>query len=100
MNSIRFEADMSSLCICLIMRLLCICKSTAFFSFSTILFQWNDAKHQLTIGKRNGMFPGMLVNRTFNVTIVRANIAIGVDITLKPDKIINYKGEGITIQLY
>ncbi len=37
---------------------------------ATITFEWNDARQTLTIGKRNGKFPGMLNERTFHVVFV------------------------------
>ncbi len=61
--------------------------------FSTIQFSWDDAKRQLTIGKRQGSFPGMLDKRTFHIIFVRKNIGCGIDMTKKPDRIIQYKGE-------
>jgi alpha-D-xyloside xylohydrolase len=41
--------------------------------YSTILFNWNDAKKQLTIGKREGTFPGMTEKRPFSIVIVKQN---------------------------
>ena len=38
--------------------------------YSTIRLTWNDKAKTLTIGKRQGAFPGMLSSRTFNVKIV------------------------------
>jgi alpha-D-xyloside xylohydrolase len=37
--------------------------------YSTITFTWDDAKKTLTIGDRNGSFPGMLNERKFNIVI-------------------------------
>jgi len=37
--------------------------------FSTIVFNWNDAKKTLTIGARESSYPGMLENRTFTVIL-------------------------------
>ena len=37
---------------------------------STITFKWNDKARTLTIGKRQGSFPGMLATRKFNVKVV------------------------------
>ena len=45
--------------------------------YSTISFNWNDTDKTLTIGKRNGEFPGMLAERTFNIVIVSKNKAKG-----------------------
>jgi alpha-D-xyloside xylohydrolase len=60
--------------------------------FSTISFKWDDAKHQITIGNRNGEFPGMLKRRTFHIIIVDKNKGTGTGITEKPDKTIQYAG--------
>ena len=37
--------------------------------YSTICFTWNDKTHTLTIGTRNGDYPGMLRNRQFSVVL-------------------------------
>jgi alpha-D-xyloside xylohydrolase len=37
--------------------------------YATIPFTWNDKSRTLTIGKRNGSFPGMLTNRRFTVVL-------------------------------
>jgi alpha-D-xyloside xylohydrolase len=38
--------------------------------FSTIVFNWNDRKKELTIQDRSGAFPGMSENRTFQIVLV------------------------------
>ncbi len=37
--------------------------------YSTINFHWDDKSNTLTIGKRNGSYPGMLKNRKFNIIL-------------------------------
>ena len=37
--------------------------------YSTILFQWNDKTRRLTIGSRQGEYPGMLKSRQFMVVL-------------------------------
>ena len=37
--------------------------------YSTITFQWSDKRRTLTIGKRQGEFPGMLKTRKFTVVM-------------------------------
>ncbi|MGK9368723.1 TIM-barrel domain-containing protein [Melioribacter sp. Ez-97] len=66
--------------------------------YSTIDFRWNDKTKTLTIGKRNGEFPGMLKERAFNIAIVKENHGTGIDITAAPDKSVTYKGDEITLQ--
>jgi alpha-D-xyloside xylohydrolase len=68
--------------------------------FSTIAFKWNDAKHQLSIDKRKGTFPGISEKRTFQIVIVDNNKGTGTGITGKPDKIVQYSGAQQTIQCY
>ena len=61
--------------------------------YATILISWNQAKQTLTIGKRNGSFPGVLKERTFNVVWVSENHGAGVPVTDKPDAVVHYTGK-------
>jgi len=65
--------------------------------YSTIEFNWNDAKKILTISDRNGKFPGMLEKRTLNIVIVKENHGTGVDIYQQPDKSVQYNGNKLEI---
>jgi alpha-D-xyloside xylohydrolase len=38
-------------------------------AYTTIQFQWNDRSRTLTIGQRQGNYPGMLQSRRFNVVL-------------------------------
>jgi alpha-D-xyloside xylohydrolase len=67
--------------------------------YSTIKFVWNEEEQKLTIGKREGEFPGMLEERTFQVTWVSEDHGCGVEINAQPDQVIKYKGEEIEIQM-
>jgi len=67
--------------------------------YSTINFNWDDAKKQLTIGSRNGSFPGMPTERQIQVVLVAPGHGAGIEITQQPNKIIKYAGEQQTIQL-
>jgi alpha-D-xyloside xylohydrolase len=55
---------------------------------STIPMHWNDRSHTLTIGKREGQFPGMLMQRTFVVKDIKGNA-----------KRIKYSGKKISVKL-
>jgi len=66
--------------------------------YSTITFNWDEAKKTLTISDRNGSFPGMLNERKFNVVIVGMNKGLGDSIS-QPDKVITYTGKKITVKL-
>jgi alpha-D-xyloside xylohydrolase len=65
--------------------------------YSTIEFNWNDAKKILTISDRNVKFPGMLGKRTFNIVLVKENHGTGVDIFQQPDKTVQYNGSKLEI---
>jgi len=66
--------------------------------YSTIQFEWNEKLQILTIGKRNGEFPGMLKERIFNVVWVREEHGIGVEPSKKSDQTIKYVGEEVIIK--
>jgi hypothetical protein len=55
-------------------------------AFARIPLRWNDAAGTLTIGKREGSFPGMLASRTFEVVLVGKTKPVGFSFQLKPDR--------------
>jgi alpha-D-xyloside xylohydrolase len=67
-------------------------------SYSAISFIWNDAKKTLTIGERNGSFPGMIAKRTFKMVLVSINKGVGSETTEMYDRVISYKGKKEIIQ--
>ena len=66
-------------------------------AYATIPFHWDDARKVLTIGDREGRFPGMLESRTFGIVLVRERHGTGSEITDKPDKLVRYSGKQIGI---
>lgn len=60
--------------------------------YATIPFSWNEATRDLTIGARQGSFPGMLASRTFHVVIVGEGHGAGPGVTADPDLTITYDG--------
>jgi alpha-D-xyloside xylohydrolase len=62
---------------------------------ATIALHWNDATRTLTIGARQGSYPGMASGHTFNVAIVSAGHGVGGDATALPDKTIQYTGASV-----
>jgi alpha-D-xyloside xylohydrolase len=66
--------------------------------YSTITLLWNDQSKTLTIKKREGSFPGMVIKRTFNVYLVKENHGVGVGISDKIDKTILYDGTLKTVK--
>ena len=66
--------------------------------YSTITFSWDDKKKMLTIGDRNGSFPGMLDSRKFNIVVVSATKGGGENMIAQPDKEITYTGKKLAIK--
>jgi len=64
---------------------------------ATIALRWDDAKRTLTIGDRQGEFPGMLASRTFRVVFVGENHGIGIAPCGTPDKVVQYSGRQIVV---
>jgi len=67
--------------------------------YSTITFNWDDARKTLTINDRAGSFPGMLESRTFNVTVVNDAKGGQGRGASSPDQIIKYNGKKISVKL-
>lgn len=64
---------------------------------SIILIRWDDSAHKLTIGGRQGSFPGMAAQRTFNIVWVSSGHGAGVTSARFFDKTVNYNGAPVTI---
>ena len=65
--------------------------------YATISLSWDDARQVLTIGDRQGKFPGMLKNRTFHVVVVRDQHGTGILPEDKPDRVVEYSGSKLSI---
>ncbi len=64
--------------------------------YAEIPFVWNDTAQQLTIGGREGSFPGMLASRTFNIVLVDANHGQGVEVAAA-DTVVSYDGTEVVV---
>ncbi len=64
---------------------------------ATIPIGWDDANRKLTIGERQGKFPGMLEHRAFRVVFVGDSHGAGIDLTAQPDKVLEYSGSQIVV---
>jgi alpha-D-xyloside xylohydrolase len=62
---------------------------------SVIPIRWNESASILTIGKREGAFPEMVVKRTFRIVVVGSGHGTGGEVTSKSDKEIDYDGTAI-----
>lgn len=61
---------------------------------STITLTWSETAGRLTIGARQGSYPGMPATRTFNVVVVGAGRGVGVDVATDPTKV-TYTGSEV-----
>jgi alpha-D-xyloside xylohydrolase len=68
-------------------------------ALSRIPIRWTDATRTLTIGKREGTFPGMQKHRTFEVVLISKDKPVAFTFTPKPDKSTRYDGAAIDIKL-
>jgi alpha-D-xyloside xylohydrolase len=68
-------------------------------AFANIPIKWDDASKTLTIGKRLGSFPGMLVKRTFDVVIVSKDKPVGYSPTITPDRTVSYRGSTVKLRI-
>jgi hypothetical protein len=68
-------------------------------AFARIPILWNDGARTLSIGKRQGSFPGMLNERTFQVVLVAKGKPVGFSFEPKVDATAKYVGEPVTVKL-
>ena len=67
-------------------------------AFARIPISWDDAKRTLTIGKREGSFPGMLSERGFEVVFVSKAKPVGFSFAQKADKTVRYRGDAVEVR--
>jgi alpha-D-xyloside xylohydrolase len=65
---------------------------------SVILIRWDEAGKTLTIGAREGEYPGMPKERTFNIVWVGRDHGAGEALISQPDKTIRYSGEAVSVR--
>jgi alpha-D-xyloside xylohydrolase len=66
-------------------------------AFAHIPITWNETAQTLTIGAREGSFPGMIAQRTFHVVWVGPGHGTGEDVTAKDDADVSYDGHAVTV---
>jgi alpha-D-xyloside xylohydrolase len=66
---------------------------------SVIPIRWNDSAALLTIGTREGTYPGMVETRAFRIVLVGSAHGTGVDVTGNADKEITYDGKDTEVSL-
>jgi alpha-D-xyloside xylohydrolase len=63
---------------------------------ATIPLHWDDAARTLTIGARQGSFPGMLPQHTFRLVVVGKDHGTGIGETAEANATIHYSGEAVS----
>ena len=66
-------------------------------AYSRISLRYSEADHALTIGARQGEFPGMLHKRTFEVVWIRHGHPVALDPESAPATSVVYDGNEITV---
>jgi alpha-D-xyloside xylohydrolase len=67
--------------------------------FAMIPLSYSEKDRVLTIGKRQGEFPGMLETRTFEIVWIGERRPSGLDFQSKPDVIVTYDGAQQTVKM-
>ena len=65
--------------------------------YSTIDFRWDEARRTLTIGPREGRYPGMWEKRVFDIELVEQGRG-SFDREGKPVKTVTYRGKPLTLK--
>ena len=68
-------------------------------AFSRIPITWDDASGKLTIGAREGSFPGMLAARDFQVVLVASDRPVGFSFVPAPVKTVHYSGAPLSVPI-
>ncbi|MGA8428316.1 MAG: TIM-barrel domain-containing protein [Candidatus Sulfotelmatobacter sp.] len=65
---------------------------------SVIPMHWSESNRTLTIGQREGKYPGMPASMEMKVVLVSAGHGTGLESTANPDKLVVYNGESISVR--
>ncbi len=68
-------------------------------NYATIPLSWNDSTKTLTVGARQGSFPGMLAQRTFRVVWVCPAHGSGTPNDGPADALITYNGSQVSVSI-
>lgn len=66
---------------------------------SIIRIRWDDPSGVLTIGTREGNFPGLVEKKMFRIVVVGNGHGVGEDVTVRVDREVRYDGKEIRIDL-
>jgi len=63
-----------------------------------IPLRWSETDKTLTIGDRDGRYPGMPKELAFNIVWVSPGHGVGETVVDRPDRVIHYQGEAISVE--
>lgn len=64
---------------------------------SIIPVRWSESSRTLTIGDREGNYPGMPASIEMKIVFVTAGHGSGLESTVNPDKLVDYAGEATSV---
>jgi alpha-D-xyloside xylohydrolase len=67
-------------------------------AYATIPMEWNESAQTLTIGDRQGSFPGIQNARQFKLVFVAETHGAGIGATAKADREVMYEGRAVTLR--
>jgi alpha-D-xyloside xylohydrolase len=65
---------------------------------AVVPFRWNDTTKTLTIGAREGSYPGMPASRIFHIVWVAEGHGAAIPLTKHEDRTVTYTGKELTIK--
>jgi alpha-D-xyloside xylohydrolase len=68
-------------------------------AYATVDLHWDDATSTLSIGARQGTFPGLIAERTFRVVRVKSGQGAGIEPTEKADAELIYQGRSMSVHV-
>jgi alpha-D-xyloside xylohydrolase len=68
-------------------------------AFARIPLRWDERARTLTIGRREGSFPGMLAERTFRVVTVSKDAPAAYAPGAPAGREVRYRGEAVTVRM-
>ncbi len=66
---------------------------------ATVRFTWTEATRTLTVGAREGRYPGMPERRRFRLIVVRPGHGTGIGEATAPDAVVDYAGQAQAVRL-
>ncbi len=66
--------------------------------FTKIPIRWSEKEQTLTLGERQGSFPGMPAERMFRIVHVRPGHGVGPDVAVKADAEVRYTGRAVKVK--